>query len=265
MQGNSPGVSVILAVNKDDGFLAEALSSVLNQTYRDLELIVVANCCSDSLWNYLQGLNDPRIVLVRTHIGQLPFNLNIGIEKAMAPYVARMDADDICEPNRIERQLHFLCSHPDVDVVGTEYSHINEAGKHIGYPRTLNYTHDTIVKRLPFESCIPHPTVMFRRDAVLSVGGYAYGLYAEDWDLWLRMARGGKRFANMNERLLRYRIHQGQSTSHSTLRRNMANVIGLLVRELVLTGRMAFMGGLCKFIFESLLRAFVSVLRRKYA
>lgn len=265
MSEMTPDVSVILAVNKDDGYLAEAMSSVLDQTHRNLELIIIANRCSDELWAYLQGLQDPRIVLVRTNIGQLPFNLNVGIEKARTSFIARMDADDICEPNRIEKQLQFLIAHPEVDVVGSEYSHIDERGRHIGNPGNLRYTHEVIFKRLPFESCMPHPTVMFRRDAVLSVGGYAYGLYAEDWDLWLRMARGGKRFANMNERLLRYRIHQAQSTSHSTLRRNMANVIGLLVREFVLTGRLAFLGGLCKFIGGSALRASVAMLRQRHA
>jgi glycosyltransferase involved in cell wall biosynthesis len=265
MSETRPDVSVILAVNKDDGYLAEALSSVLEQTHRNLELIIVANRCSDALWTYLQNQRDARIILVRTNIGQLPFNLNVGIERASSPFVARMDADDICEPHRIEKQLQFLTEHPEVDVVGSEYSHIDEKGQAIGRPARLHYTHDAIVRRLPFESCMPHPTVMFRRDAVLSVGGYAYGLYAEDWDLWLRMARSGKRFANISERLLRYRIHQAQSTSHSTLRRNMANVIGLLVREFIITGRFAFLGGLCNFIGGSALRASVAKLRQKHA
>jgi glycosyltransferase involved in cell wall biosynthesis len=260
-----PDVSVILAVNKDDGFLTDALHSVLNQTHRNLELIVVANRCTDSLWKFLESFDDPRIVLFRTSIGQLPFNLNLAIEHARAPFVARMDADDICEPHRLERQLEFFKENPDIDVLGAEYIHIDESGRSIGKPRKLKHSHEEISRRLPYESCMPHPTVIFRRDAVLSVGGYAYGLYAEDWDLWLRMVRNGKRFSNLKEPLLRYRIHDAQSTAHSTLRRNMANVISLLVRELILTGRIAFAAGLCNFIGGSILRASVSVLRRTRA
>jgi glycosyltransferase involved in cell wall biosynthesis len=262
---NVPDVSVILAVNKDDGFLAEALQSVLDQTHRSLELIVVANRCSESLWDFLKSFDDPRIVLLRTNIGQLPFNLNLAIEHARAPLIARMDADDICEPHRIARQLEFFEKNPDVDVVGTEYVHIDAASTNIGKPSRLRHSHQEISKRLPYESCMPHPTVMFRREAVLSVGGYAYGLYAEDWDLWLRMARNGRRFANIDECLLRYRIHGAQSTAHSTLRRNMANVIGLLVRELILTGRIAFAAGLLSFIGASIFRASVAVLRQARA
>lgn len=265
MTGIIPDVSVILAVNKDDGYLADALQSVLDQTHENLELIVVANRCSDELWNYLKSLDDPRIVLLRTDIGQLPFNLNLAIEHAKADFVARMDADDICKPNRIARQLAFLKDNPGIDVVGSEYSHIDESGQKIGRPGKLHYSHEEISRHLPYESCLPHPTVMFRRNAVLSVGGYAYGLYAEDWDLWLRMARSGRRFANINECLLQYRIHSAQSTSHSTLRRNMANVVGLLVRELILTGRVAFVAGICNFIGGSIFRATVAMLRQKRA
>jgi len=265
METVSPDVSVILAVNKDDGYLSEALQSVLAQTHHNLELIIVANRCSDSLWEHLHSFSDPRIVLFRTHIGQLPFNLNLAIEHARASFIARMDADDICEPERIERQFEFLKNNPNIDVVGSEYSHIDESGNHIGNAGALKYSNDEIVKRLPYESCMPHPTVMYRRDAVLAVGGYAYGLYAEDWDLWLRMARSGKRFANLKERLLRYRIHGAQSTAHSTLRRNMANVVGLLVRELVVTGRIAFLGGILGFTTGSLVRALIATLRRRNA
>jgi glycosyltransferase involved in cell wall biosynthesis len=261
----TPKVSVILAVNRDDGFLSQAIQSVLTQTLQELELIVVANCCSDELWQTLQAIDDPRVVPFRTSVGQLPFNLNLAIEHARAAYIARMDADDICEPQRLKCQFQFLETHPDIDIVGSNYCHIDGSGHKIGFPSPLNLTHEQIARRLPFESCMPHPTVMFRRASVLEVGGYAYGLYAEDWDLWLRMARRGKRFANIEERLLQYRIHVAQSTSHTALRRNIANVVGLLTREMILTGRIAFAFGICSYLAGTLSRAAVAHMRRKHA
>jgi glycosyltransferase involved in cell wall biosynthesis len=265
MIASVPRVSVVLAVNRDDGFLDEAVASVLNQTFRDFEFIIVANCCSDELWERLQAIPDSRVVPVRTAVGQLPFNLNVAIDRARGEYIARMDADDVCEPERFERQLQYLDANRDVDVLGSSYIHIDGSGRHVGNPRRLKLTHKQIDRSLPFESCMPHPTVMFRRTAVLSVGGYAYGLYAEDWDLWLRMARRGLRFANLPEPLLQYRIHAGQSTSHATLRRNMANVVGLLVREMVLSGRVAFIAGVCSYVSSTLFRALVAKLRNRHA
>ncbi|MCA1248835.1 glycosyltransferase [Massilia sp. MS-15] len=265
MSADLPNISVILAVNRDDGFLQEAIESVLNQTHRNFELIIVANCCTDELWTYLNSFSDSRIKLHRTSIGQLPFNLNLAIEEAQGKYVARMDADDVCEPKRLACQFAFMEAHPEVDVLGTEYVHIDEKGQSIGKPSALNHSHEDIIRRLPYESCMPHPTVMFKRASVLAASGYAYGLYAEDWDLWLRLARRQSRFANLPQPLLRYRIHGAQSTSHSALRRNIANVIGLLTRELILTGRPAFAAGIFTYLSGTLLRATVAQLRARHA
>jgi O86/O127-antigen biosynthesis beta-1,3-galactosyltransferase len=265
MGGVAPKVSVVLAVNRDDGYLCEAIASILSQSLADFELIIIANCCNELLWSTLQEFEDSRIILRRTSIGQLPFNLNVAVELAKARYIARMDADDVCEPNRLEKQFLYLEKHRDIDVVGSEYTHIDGAGRFIGRPRPLKLTNTAIIRQLPFESCMPHPTVMFRRDAVLAVGGYAYGLYAEDWDLWLRMARSGKRFANIDEPLLRYRIHPAQSTSSSAARRNTANVVGLLVRELIITGRIVFVFGIVKFLISTIFRHAVARVRARNA
>ncbi|UFS55404.1 glycosyltransferase [Comamonadaceae bacterium M7527] len=259
-----PIVSVVLAVNRDDGFLKSAIESVLTQSMASLELLIIANNCSDELWVNLQkeAVKDARVRLLRTPLGQLPYNLNVGLHHARGEFIARMDADDIALPQRLERQLCFLRDNPAISVVGGNYQIIDEHDKVIDRPVPLRLDPERIHERLPFETCMGHPSVMMRRADVLKVGGYAYGLFAEDWDLWLRMRRAGMRFANIPDLVLRYRIHSGQSTSLQAWRRNMANVQALLLRELILTGNPKFLLSMFRhFGFQCLVLAIASVRR----
>lgn len=257
-----PIVSVVLAVNRDDGFLKTAIESVLTQSMASLELLIVANNCSDELWINLQreAVMDARVRLLRTPLGQLPYNLNVGLQHARGEFIARMDADDIALPQRLERQLCFLRDNPAISVVGGNYQIIDEHDKVVDRPVPLQLDPEKIYKQLPFESCMAHPSVMMRRADVLKVGGYAYGLFAEDWDLWLRMRRAGMRFANLPDLVLRYRIHSGQSTSIQSWRRNMANVQALLLRELIITGNPKFLLSMFRhFGFQCLVLAITAV------
>lgn len=257
-----PIVSVVLAVNRDDGFLKTAIESVLTQSLASLELLIVANNCSDELWINLQreAVKDARVRLLRTPLGQLPYNLNVGLQHARGEFIARMDADDIALPQRLERQLCFLRDNPAISVVGGNYQIIDEHDKVVDRPVPLQLDPEKIYKQLPFESCMAHPSVMMRRADVLKVGGYAYGLFAEDWDLWLRMRRAGMRFANLPDLVLRYRIHSGQSTSIQSWRRNMANVQALLLRELIITGNPKFLLSMFRhFGFQCLVLAITAV------
>lgn len=259
----APIVSVVMAVNRDDGFMASAIESVLAQSLRNIELLVIANNCSDELWAHLNLLakQDTRLRPMRTPLGQLPYNLNVGLHHAQGEFIARMDADDVALPDRLERQVSYLRSNSDVSVVGGSYEHIDEQGCVIGRPASLKTEPDKIHARMPFESCMPHPTVMMRRADAIKVGGYAYGLYAEDWDLWLRMRRAGMRFANLPDLVLHYRIHAGQSTSLQATRKNMANVQALLLRELILTGNPKFALSMLRHFGFECLRLIVALVR----
>lgn len=261
-----PVVSVVMAVNRDDGFLGLAIKSVLAQSMASLEFLVIANNCSDDLWSDLQQLaaRDSRLRPLRTPLGQLPYNLNVGLHHARGEFIARMDADDIALPDRLDRQLSFLRANPAISVVGGSYENIDEHGRVIGRPAALLLDPDRIHARLPFESCMAHPTVMMRRADVLKVGGYAYGLFAEDWDLWLRMRRAGMRFGNLPEMVLRYRIHSGQSTSLQARRRNMANVQALLLRELILTGNPRFLLSMLRHFGFQYMRLAVALVRHLF-
>src|SRR5207248_4373568 len=113
-------------------------------------------------------------------------SLNIGLGLAQAPLIARLDCDDVCLPHRLERQLAFLSSHPDVDVYGSRIIVIDENGRRIAR-RNLPVTHDAIARRLRRTNALSHPSVMFRKAAVEAAGGYEPDQVVEDFELWCRM------------------------------------------------------------------------------
>lgn len=259
-----PVVSVILAVNKDDGFLDVAINSILKQTLQNFELIIVANKCDDSLWEYLNTFADPRIRCIRSNIGQLPYSLNLGIDLARSEFIARMDADDISLPDRLATQYQFMINNPNISVLGANYLHIDNNENIIGAPSKLYLDPVAIMKRLAYESCIPHPTAFMRRADILSVGGYAYGFYAEDWDLWSRLANSGFQLCNLDKILLYYRIHNQQSTSSDKIRRNIAYVSGIYARELIYKFRPRMILGYFSFICNSMFFLIISKIKKFY-
>jgi glycosyltransferase involved in cell wall biosynthesis len=139
--------------------------------------------------------------------------LNFGLSIATAPYIARMDADDISLPGRFDRQLAFLDSHPDIALIGGKTTGIDSEGKPNGKKTKFPTTPDEIAARLSrAKNPFMHPSVMMRRDAILSVGGYRPATeYAEDYDLWLRLVER-YRLANFAEPLVLYRRHERQIT-----------------------------------------------------
>ena len=140
--------------------------------------------------------------------------MNLGLHEARAELVAILHADDISEPERLEKQVKFMESHPEVAVLGTWLRVIDEDGRTLGF-RRYPCDHDDIVRAMPVYNPIGQPSVMFRRDVALKHGGYQYDrvLVASDYDLWCRMAKSGVKFSNLPEPLVRYRIHKGSVKS----------------------------------------------------
>ncbi len=213
---NNVMVSVVLAIYKDDGFFDEALQSILQQTYKNLEVIIVANNCDDKVWNKIikYSEQDGRIVPLRLKMGGLAFALNYGIEAAKGSYIARMDADDICLENRIEKQMDFLLKNLDVDILGTQIEYIDSHGFVIqkGWTQSPEM-HQEILNFLKYRCALFHPTVVFKKDAIINIGGYKYGFYGEDYEIWIRAALAGLKFHNLKEVLLKYRIHDNQMST----------------------------------------------------
>jgi glycosyltransferase involved in cell wall biosynthesis len=190
-------------------YLKLALDSVLNQTYPPSEVILVKDGpLTIELEDILLSYNIPslRIIPLPNNKG-LSHALNIGLKYCTHEFVARMDTDDICYPDRFEKQVCFLQSHPEIDIVGTFATKINECGNNLGELLKVPILHEDII-RLIWTCPMNHPTVMFRKDKILSVHGYNpdVGPRQDDYDLWFRCAESGLHFANISEPLLYYRF-----------------------------------------------------------
>jgi hypothetical protein len=232
-------LTVAMSVYNGERFLAAAIDSVLAQTFADFEFLILDDGSTDATASILRCYErvDPRVQpIVRENRG-LVASLNELLARAQAPIVARMDADDICRPNRFERQLAFLADHPDHGVVGAWSEDMGEHGEPM-FRTGANHpiTHAEVLATIAAgQQVICHPAAMYRRDVVLSVGGYhAAFRHCEDYDLWLRLASVTK-LANIPERLLRYRRYDGQvSARHSTEQQ-----FGTAVAQLAWTERAA--------------------------
>jgi len=218
----TPTVSVLMP---HPLYFPEAVRSVLNQTFRDFEFVIVEDPSPSSAAALLAPFSDPRVRLIANpERTSLPAQLNQGLAECRGRYLARMDADDICEPTRLEEQLSHLRRHSDLAVLGSQITVINRDGAVIGR-RDYPLDHATILRAMEQFNPLAHPTVMFTRDAVLAVGGYhAVGGGVEDYDLWSRLAKRGARFGNYPEALLRYRIHD-HSMKSAGLRRMLLHTL----------------------------------------
>jgi glycosyltransferase involved in cell wall biosynthesis len=199
-------VSVVMPVyDPHPDYFREAVRSVLQQTLSDLELLVVEDTSPRSAAALLEEFDDPRIRhLLRCEKGSIVDSLNRGLEEARAEWVARADADDICEPDRLEKQFAFLRENPRVEVLGSQLAIIDARGMVEGY-RNYPLSHEEIVRALARYNALAHPAVLFKKERVLGAGGYRR-FYAEDYELWSRLAKHQVRFANHPEPLVRYRV-----------------------------------------------------------
>ena len=206
---DTPRVSVIMAVRDGAPWLSAACRSILDQALRDIELIVVDDGSRDETPELIAGLAhfDARVRPFRLSATGLAGALNKGVEAARAPLLARLDADDIALPGRIERQFGHLDRHPEIVLLGTWAQKIDAGGRPLGLlkPEPDPVRLETLLaRRNPFI----HSTVMMRTEMVRRVGAYREACrHAEDYDLWLRLAEVGG-IAILPEALVQYRIHE---------------------------------------------------------
>lgn len=204
-------VSVVLPVHNAARYIGAAVDSILSQTFRDFELILLDDGSTDGSGGILadRAGRDPRVRVLRQENRGLIATLNRGCAEAAGRYVARMDADDVSFPDRLERQVAFLETHPGVAAVGGAVQYMDDRG-----PLKMIQRHpadpEAIREGLLRASCLAHPTVVMRRDAVVAAGGYRPAfLHAEDYDLWLRLAER-EDLANLPAPVLYQRLHPEQ-------------------------------------------------------
>lgn len=215
---NPPAISVVMAVYNSAAVVAEAVDSVLNQTFRNFEFIIIDDGSTDSSGDILRqyAQRDARIRLYAQENCGLIASLNRGCRLAQGRYIARMDADDISLPPRFEKQFRFLEEHLEIGVLGTWIQDIDERGRPIiEWPVPA----DPIVVRwfLFFGNCIAHPSVMMRRDLMERLGYYRPdAIHVEDYDLWIRAAEVTG-LANLPEVLVRYRVSAGSVSGRNEI------------------------------------------------
>lgn len=206
----APRLSVLMPVKDPHPvYFPEAVRAVLGQSYRDFELIVTEAPGRLSAEALLRPFDDGRIRHERLGEGtMLVDQRNRGLEQAQGELVALADADDVCHPTRLEKQVAFLDAHPEVDVVSCQLEVIDGEGRKLGY-REYPTQHEALVSCMPRFNPIAQPGVTCRRATVIAAGGYQYRKYAvnSDYDLWSRLMKQGTRFAVLPEALVRYRIH----------------------------------------------------------
>jgi len=215
-----PAVSVLLPVRDAAPTLDAALESVLGQTRPDLELVAVDDGSDDGSGQRLEAWarRDPRVrVLRRPPRGLVPA-LHEGLGHCRAPLVARMDADDLCHPERLEVQLAFLDAHPRVGAVGSLVAGATIEGQPLarGMTRYLEWSNqlcapEEIARERFIESPLVHPSVVLRR-SLLEETGYREGPFPEDYDLWLRLVARGVPLAKVPRVLLTWREHPARAT-----------------------------------------------------
>lgn len=211
-EGHIPRVTVLLPVLNAAPFLQRTLDSILDQRFRDFELLAIDDGSTDGSIAILKSCRDPRLRTVEHGRNQgLIATLNEGIEAARGTYIARMDADDLMHPDRLALQVEYLDAHRDVAVLATCVELINADGEVTGQwdvDRSAMDEHD-IWAMLPRTNCIAHPSVMMRRSALGDLRYSPDQKGAEDWDLWLRMRSRGLLIAKLPQALLQYRVHAG--------------------------------------------------------
>jgi len=221
----NPTVSVILPVHNGGDYLAAAVSSILSQSFRKLELLLVDDRSDDGAITRLDSV-DRRLRILSSKQAGVSGAFNYGLAHARGKFIARMDADDLSLPERLEQQLHYLENHPDVAICGGGVEIFSDQVLGAGNLRYQNWLNscrspEKIHRELFIESPIPNPTAMFRREAIDHLGGYRDPDWPEDYDLFLRADAAGMRMGKPDGAVLRWREH-GQRLTRTDSRYDIA-------------------------------------------
>lgn len=218
-------LSVLLPVyiKENPAFLKEALLSIFNQTHRPCEIVVVKDGPLtkelDSVLEWSKGQCPQllRVVALEENKG-LGVALDVGVRACEGVYIARMDSDDVARPERLKTQLGFLQENPEIDLLGSWVEEFQESKEAVLGVRRVPESHAEILSYAKKRNPLNHPAVMFRKQAVLDVGGYLPFPYNEDYYLWVRMLVAGKRAHNIQESLLWFRVSRSTYARRGGLR-----------------------------------------------
>lgn len=200
-------VSVILPVHNAALTLSPAIESILSQTFKRFELIIVDDGSSDRTMKIIRSYRSPKIRVIQQEHQGIATALNHGLQLADGKYIARMDADDRSREDRLEKQVEFLDEWENIGVVSSLVRYQGDTAKNLGYALHVDWLNQLTAPEQIFlrrfqDSPIAHPSVMFRKSLVADHGGYQEGPYPEDYELWLRWMNGGVKMAKIREFML---------------------------------------------------------------
>jgi glycosyltransferase involved in cell wall biosynthesis len=215
-----PLVTVLMPVYNSELHLKEAIESILNQSYKKIEFLIINDGSTDNSEKIILSYSDSRIRYLKNEINlKLIKTLNLGIKAAKGKYIARMDADDISLSKRIEKQVLYLEKHEEIGILGCDFEIINKNNNDARFNRlikTVKYpTENAIIKfNLIFNNVILHPATMFKKE-IFNVHNIFFEeeyLHVEEYRLWTKYINKTK-FANLPETLFLYRVHEKQISS----------------------------------------------------
>jgi glycosyltransferase involved in cell wall biosynthesis len=211
----APAISVVMSVYNGERWLKAAIQSILDQSFRDFEFIIINDGSTDDSEKVIKSFKDHRIRYYKQANKKLVYSLNRGVKLARSPLIARMDDDDLAEPERFTRQVDFLAKHPDVAVVGSSFE-VMLSDKTPLYVEAVFTQFDDIVREMFYHNPMGHGSIMMRKSIFDQVGGYR-SIYGpnEDYDLWQRISEVAE-LANLPQVLHHWRVNPaGESQSRS--------------------------------------------------
>ena len=224
MQFENPLVSIVMAAYNEEKYIKEAIESILSQTYSNFEFIIVNDGSTDKTEDIILAFPDHRIKYIKNEQNlKLIASLNKGLTAATGKYIARMDSDDISVPERLEKQVRFMESLPEVGISGAQLIVFGSEDSTMNYP----LHHEDIMLRLLITSCFPNNLVIFRRELLehyhLSfTPGYDHGEDYKFWTQWVQITKT----ANLPDYLVKYRFHASSvSHKHKYVQRQTRNRI----------------------------------------
>lgn len=212
----TPQISIVMPVYNAQEYLCQSIDSILKQTFTDFELIIVDDGSTDNSTKIVYGYKDPRIHLILNEHNFIQ-SLNIGVTAAIGKYVARMDADDIMLPKRLQLQYEFMENNPNIDISG---SWMQSFGQQEYVMKNATYYKDILCLAI-LHPPLYHPTIIMKRDIISSFPilnniSQFYNekyTYAEDYHCWIELIKMGFVFANIPEVLVKYRCSNSQVTA----------------------------------------------------
>jgi glycosyltransferase involved in cell wall biosynthesis len=207
MNFDTPKITVLMPAYNAGKYIADAIRSVLEQSFTDFELLIVNDGSTDDTADVINSFTDPRIVMIHQDNKGVSLALNTGLKYARAPYIARFDADDVCHPERLQLQYDFMINNPDYSIIGSAADYMDMEGTYL-FTSTPPAVHHEDIQQLASSVCpFMHPTVFYKKEVIVKAGGYNEHAYTyEDHFLWVSILKDQKA-CNFPQALIKHRLN----------------------------------------------------------